>query len=426
MSSETPTNSKAAPAGDADLDFELPPPAKVSGGKGTLIVAGVLLVMAIAFAAGLLPRLTARRALETEATSTAQSIPRVEVLKAKVITSDRDLVLPGSIEALEQTVIYARSQGYVKKWLVDIGDKVTEGQLLAEIDTPELDAQLEQARAQSAQAEADVVRAKANHNFSQANYERYQKLAPAGVASQQDLDRQQAQAGVDDANVTVAQATVTAQQANVRRLQMLKSFSRVTAPFAGTIIAREAERGALVNAGSTPLFKLAAIDSVRVMIQVPQDVAPSVRVSVPAKVTVREFAGVPFAGTVARSAGALDEVSRTMNVEVRVPNPDGKLLTGMYAQVALTLPTPHRLFEIPVTALYSDARGTRVATVGDDGRVTMKPIGVERDTGQSLQISTGLDGTERIVKLANAELTDGSKVEILESKPQQPPQPEKK
>jgi RND family efflux transporter MFP subunit len=206
---------------------------------------------------------------------------------------------------------------------------------------------------------------------------------------------------------------VAAQQANVRRLMQLKSFSRVTAPFAGTIVSRTVERGALVSPGVTPLFKLASIDTVRVMVQVPQDVAPSIQTTVPAQVTVREFPTVRFEGVVAHAAGALDDMARTMRVEVRVPNPQGKLLTGMYAEVALTLPTPHRLYEIPVTALYSDSRGTRVATVGPDNRVQMKSVGIERDTGQTLHIATGLDGSEKIVKLANVGLTDGSPVEII-------------
>jgi RND family efflux transporter MFP subunit len=149
------------------------------------------------------------------------------------------------------------------------------------------------------------------------------------------------------------------------------------------------------------------------MVQVPQDVAPGVQTMLPATVTVREFPTHPYEGIVAHMAGALDDSSRTMMVEVRVPNPDGQLLTGMYADVALKLPTPHRLFEIPVTALYSDARGSRVATVGAEGRVLMKTVGIERDTGQTLQIATGLDGSERIVKLANAGLTDGSAVEVM-------------
>ncbi len=396
-----------------ELGFELPAPVRLGGRKARLLVFVGVCALVAAFVAGWLPRMLARRALVTQTAADVRALLRVEVLKPALITSDRDLVLPGSIEALEQTTLYARSQGYVKRWLVDIGAKVEEGQLLAEIETPELDAQLEQAKAQAAQAEADVLRAGANHNFSTANLKRYERLAPAGVASQQDLDRQQAQAEVDDANVTVAKATLAAQQANVRRLAQLKSFSKVTAPFAGTIVLRTVDRGQLVSAGASPLFKLASIDEVRVIIQVPQDVAPSVRTAVPAKVTVREYPGVTFEGVVAHSAGALDDVSRTMNVEVRVPNADGRLLTGMYAQVALTLPTPHRLFELPVTVLYSDAQGSRVATVGAEDKVLMKPIVIERDTGQTLQISSGLDGSERVIKRSNAALGDGSTVEVI-------------
>jgi membrane fusion protein (multidrug efflux system) len=396
-----------------DLGFALPVPVKLapSRARGLMLVAALALLAA--FAAGLLPKLVARRALEAETASAVQAVPRVELIGVKVITSDRDLVLPGSIEPLEQTVVYPRSQGYVKRWLVDLGAQVKEGDLLAEIDTPELDAQLEQAKAQLAQAEADVTRAVASEGFSKTNLQRYQQLAPAGIASQQELERGAAQAQVDESGVTVARANVAAQAANVRRLVQLKSFSKVTAPFGGTIVSRSIERGALVNPGATPLFKLAALETVRVLVQVPQDVAPGVRTKVPAKVNVREFAGETFLGMVAHAAGALDDAARTMTVEVQVPNPGGKLLSGMYAQVALTLPTPHRLFEVPVTALYSDSKGTRVATVTPEGRVAMKPVSIERDTGQTVQISTGLDGAERIVKLANAGLTDGSAVEVL-------------
>ncbi len=403
-----------------DLGFELPPPVKVPPRRARWMVVLAVVVLLGLFAAGLVPKLVAKNRLEAETAAAASSIPRVELISPVAITSDRDLVLPGSIEPLEQTIVYPRAQGYVKRWLADLGSQVKEGELLAEIDTPELDAQLEQAKAQVAQAEADVTRALASESFSKQNLTRYQQLAPAGVASQQELDRSQAQAQVDTSSVGVAKANVAAQQANLRRLVQLKSFSKVTAPFTGTVIARMVERGALVNPSTTPLFKLAAIETVRVLVQVPQDVAPSVKTQVGAKVKVREYAGEEFAGTVARSAGALDEVARTMTVEVRVPNPDGRLLTGMYAQVALTLPTPHRLWEVPVTALYSDSRGTRVATV-QDGRVVMKTIGIERDTGQTLQISTGLDGTEKIVKLANAGLTEGAAVEVIQATEQKKP-----
>lgn len=404
------------PAPHDDLGFELPAPVRLPASRTRLLVVLGVIVVLLAFAGGFLPKLFARRALEAE-TAAARSLPRVELVAPKVITSDRDLVLPGSIEPLEQTVVYPRAQGYVRRWLVDLGALVKEGDLLAEIDTPELDAQLEQARAQLAQAEADVLRAGANDAFSKTNLQRYQQLAPAGVASQQELDRGRAQAQVDESSVTVAKANVAAQQANVRRLVQMKAFAKVQAPFTGTIVARNVERGALVSPGATPLFKLAALETVRVMVQVPQDVAPSVKTDRPAKVTVREFAGQTFEGTVAHAAGALDDAARTMLVEVRVPNADGKLLSGMYAQVALTLPTPHRLFEVPVTALYSDSKGTRVALVSPENRVVMKTVSIERDTGQALQISTGLEGNERIVKLANASLTDGSAVEVITPEP---------
>jgi membrane fusion protein, multidrug efflux system len=415
MSTDLKTETRLpAVAHKHEVAFQIPKPAELKGRSTGLVVQGLCILVG-AFSLGFFPRYFAQRALAAETAAEAEAIPRVELIAATPITSDRDLKLPGSVEPLEQTILYPRSQGYVKKWLVDLGAKVTEGQLLAEIDTPEIDAQLEQAKAQQAQAEADVTRAEANAGYSKSNYERYKQLTPAGLASQQDLDQHHAQQGVDEAAVTVAKATVAAQQANVRRLAQLKSFARVTAPFAGTIVARMVERGQLVNPGTTPLFKLASIETVRVLVQVPQDVAPGVQTSKPAKVTVREFPATPFDGVVAHAAGALDDAARTMTVEVRVPNPEGKLLTGMYAEVALSLPTPHRLYEVPVTALYSDARGTRVATVGADGHVQMRAVGIERDTGQTLQIATGLDGSEKIVKLANAGLTDGSSVEVITS-----------
>jgi RND family efflux transporter MFP subunit len=396
-----------------DLGFALPGPAQLPTRRVRVLVVLGLAVVVGAFLVGLLPRVLAQRALATETAEAAAAIPRVELITPSPLTSDRDLKLPGSIEPLEQTVIYPRAQGYVKRWLVDLGDKVTDGQLLAEVDTPELDAQLEQAKAQQAQAEADVARAEANDSFSKANLERYSQLAPKGLASQQELDQRKAEQRVNEAAVTVARSTVAAAKANVQRLVQLKSFSKVTAPFAGSIVARQVERGNLVTPGVSPLFKLASIDTVRVMVQVPQDVAPSVQTGKTAKVTVREFAGKDFEGVVAHAAGALDDSARTMRVEVRVPNPEGKLLTGMYAEVQLSLPTPHRLYEIPVTALFSDSHGTRVATVGAEHKVVMKAVGIERDTGQTLQIATGLDGSEKIVKLANASLSDGSVVEVI-------------
>jgi len=402
-----------SPTPPDDLGFALPEPARLTPTRAIAIGAVVVVVAGGAFLAGWLPKRHARAALEAETTGTDVSTLRVEVVKPQVGSSDRAVALPGSVQPLEETVVYPRASGYVRKWYFDIGDKVKEGDLLAEIDTPELDQQLVQAKAQLAQAEASLVQSKANDDYSKQNLGRYEQLVPAGVASQQDLDKQKADSLVSAANVNVARANVDAQRANIDRLVQLRGFSRVLAPFAGTVTQRSIDRGALVTEGNaSPLFKISATDPVRVFVQVPQDVAPGVRADVGAKVTVREYPNRTFEGKVARAAGALDAATRTMTTEVRVPNPKGELLAGMYAQVSFTLPAPHRVVEIPATALLNDAKGLRVAVVGPDETLRLVPVVIERDTGPTLEISSGLDGTERVVKLAGAELVPGRKVVV--------------
>ena len=370
-------------------------------------------VLAAAFLFGYLPRHHAKVELAAGVRAEAESVPRVEVVLPKVTSSDRAIVLSGSVRPLEETVLYPRANGYVAKWLVDIGDRVKEGQTLAEIETPELDQELAQARAQLAQASAGVAQADANREFSQANLQRFKQLVPAGVASQQDLDKTQAQSQVDSASVKVAQSAVQVQTANIRRLTQLKSFAHVLAPFAGTVTARNIERGSLVSSGNaTPLFKVAILDPVRVFVQVPQDAAAGVRNELTAKVSTREYPGRVFEGKVARSSGALDQNTRTMLVEVRVPNPKNELLAGMYAEVALTLPSSHRVFEVPATALLNDAKGLRVALVDDGDTLRLVPVVVERDTGATVQISSGLTADARVVKLSSADMVDGKRVMI--------------
>lgn len=399
---------------DAVDTSSLPEPARVSRSKGALLVGGAVALVVVAFGAGLLPKVLRKRALDEDSAAADKAAPRVEIVAPKPITSDRALDLPGTIVPLEETVIYPRIAGYVRRWTVDIGDQVKEGQLLVEIETPELDAQIEQARADLAQAEASKVRAETNADLSATERKRYEVLTPAGVTSSQELAQRQAQAKVDEANIKVSSATVASQQANLRRLLQSKGFARVTAPFAGTIIARSVERGSLVAAGNgTPMFRLAASDPVRVFIQVPQDVAPNIASGVKAVINVREYGNRKFEGQVARSANALDAATRTMTTEIRVPNPQHELLPGMYVRVAITLPTPHRLFELPATALFSGAAGTQVAVLDGQNRVTMRKIEIERDTGATLEIATGLDGSERVVRIANAALVPGSAVEIL-------------
>lgn len=411
------------PHAQGELGFDLPPPATLSRTRLFAFSALVLVLLVGVFASAYLPRRKARAALEEGVRTSENAAPRVEVLTPKVVGSDRALTLPGSVQPLEETTIYPRANGYVRKWLVDIGDKVTEGQLLAEIDIPEINQERIQARAQLAQARAQLEQAKANRDVSQSSLKRYETLVPAGVASQQDLDQKRGQARVDDANVVVAEAAIRAQQANLERLHELETFAKIVAPFAGTITQRTIERGALVTAGNgTPLFKVAATDPVRVFVSVPQNVAPSVKAGQAAKVTVREYPGKPFEGTIARTAGALDAATRTMTTEVRVPNPEDKLLTGMYAEVSLQLSVARRILEIPSTALFNDSKGLRVAVVDAQNKIHFAPITIDRDTGPTIQIATGLDGTERVVKLANAELSEGVTVEVLrpQEKPEKP------
>jgi membrane fusion protein, multidrug efflux system len=396
-----------------ELGFDLPPPATVSRARVLAIGLAALGVVSTAFVVGYLPRRAERAALVGQAESADPSLLRVEVVGPKAKSSDRALSLPGSVQPLEETTIYARASGYVRKWHADIGDKVTDGQLLAELDTPELDQEIDQARAQLLQAQASLVQSRANRELSQTNLQRYKQLAPSGVVSQADLDQRRAMAEVDDANVSVSQATIEAQQANMRRLAQLKSFARVTAPFAGTVTQRTIEVGSLVTAGNgQPMYKVASMDPARVFVQVPQDVSPSVRSGVPSTVTVREYGGRAFQGTVARAAGELDPLTRTMTTEVRVPNGDGALIAGMYANVALTLPSPHRVFELPATALASDAHGSRVAVVDAESKIRLVPVVVERDTGPTVEISSGLEGTERVAKIASAQFVDGRVVEV--------------
>jgi membrane fusion protein, multidrug efflux system len=397
-----------------ELGFDLPPPASVSKARGVAIVFGVLVVLAGAFAFAYLPKRHEDAALAAGTRAADRAELRVAVIAPKVGSSDRALSLPGSVQPLEETVLYARASGYIRKWYVDIGDKVKEGALLAEVETPELDQELDQARAQLVQAQAQLVQSKANRELSKANLVRYRSLIPAGVVSQADLDQKQAQAQVDEATVSVSDAAIVAQEANIRRLAQLKSFSRVTAPFAGTITQRWVENGALVTAGNgQPLYKIAAMDPARVFIQVPQDVAPSIRPDISARVTLREYPGRAFEGKISRAAGELDPTTRTMNTEVRVPNGDGAVIAGMYAEVAVTLPAPHRVFELPATALMSDAKGQRVAVVDAESKIHLVPVVLERDTGPTIEIASGLTGTERVAKLASAAFTEGRSVEVI-------------
>lgn len=396
-----------------DLGFAVPEPAKISSARILAVALLILLVGVAAFLSRWLPEQHRRADLVAEAKEANESHARVRVERPVLASSTRALVLPGTVQPLQETTLYPRASGYIRKWNVDIGDRVKSGDVLAEIDTPELDQELRQARAQLDQLRASVIQARANNEFSKQALIRYEQLTPAGLASEQDLEKQRAQAAVDSASISVATANVQAQQANLDRLTKLKSFAKVAAPFDGIVTSRSIDVGALMTAGNnSPLFKVTATDPVRVFVQVPQDAAPTLRRELAATVSIREYPGRSFQGTVARTSGALDPISRTMMVEVRIPNPKNELLTGMYAQVSLQLPSPHQVYQVPATALRDDASGLRVAIVREDGTLHLAPVTIERDTGAAIEISSGLDGGERIVRLMRAELAEGTKVEV--------------
>lgn len=403
-----------------DLGFPLPEPVALGKRRGLFLLLALLLACAALFVLGYLPRLRAKSRLIQAAHEVKNQRLAVETLRPKRVEGVQEIALPGSIAPLASTVLYPRAQGYVKRFLVDLGDRVEAGQVLAEIETPELDQQLEQARAELLQAEARRGQAQANRDLSKASLERYKALRPAGVASQQELEQRAAQALVDEANVAAADAAIAVQRANLRRLVQLKSFAEVSAPFAGVVTSRTIDVGALVSSGNTtPLFELVATDPVRVFVQVPQDVAPSVRTGIEATVSVREFPAQPFTGEVARTSGALDATTRTLRTEVRVPNPDNTLLTGMYAEVRLPLATPHTLYELPATSVMSDAEGVRVATVDGSERIHLVPVVIERDLGATMQIASGLSGDERVVRLGSGALREGLSVSARDEAPRE-------
>ncbi len=381
----------------------------------TLVVLVVLAVgvLVVAFTAGALPRLRRAEALSAELAA-ARAPPSVQVVRPQAGAATRALTLPGTVQAWRETALHARTNGYLRRWWVDIGDRVKEGQLLAEIETPELDQELAQARATLAQQDAARAQARASLELAQANAERYLKLAPSGVASQQEVEERTASRRVAQANLEAADAAGEAVKANLARLTETKLFARVLAPFTGVITTRTTEVGSLVTAGTSggaPLFHVAQVDPVRVFISVPQGFATQLTWGAQVPVKVREFGDRVFPGTVVRTAGALDEGSRTLLTEVQVPNTDGTLMAGMYAQVTLEGANAHTPWRVPSTALLTSAEGPRVALVRD-GVVRFVPVHVETDLGTETLLSAGLTGDEQVVVTPSERLVEGLAVTV--------------
>jgi len=371
------------------------------------------LALGLLFLSGYVQRGREAAVLAGDAQSASHAARRVLTVRPRVGSSERTLVLPASLEGLEQTEIDARANGYVRRWLVDVGDSVVAGQLLAELDTPELDRELEQAQARLSQSDAAISEAAATHEFSQAVLARYRELAPQGIASQQDLEQKQSQSNIDAAHLSVVRAERSSQQANVHRLRQLKLFARVVAPFDGTITERGIVRGKLVAAGTgQPLFKLAALDPVRAFVQVPQSLVAGVAQGLPAQVRLAQQRGSVWKGQVARSAPALDPTSRTMSVEVRVPNSDHRLLPGMYVEVTLQLDSKQPTLVLPGAAVSATKEGVRVALVSAGGTVHWSKVRIERDTGAEVEISEGLSESDIVIASPGPDISEGTTVRI--------------
>jgi RND family efflux transporter MFP subunit len=364
------------------------------------------------FLVGYVPRHAQQAALAREARAVQLELPRVLTVTPKPTLAERALLLPGSIEPLETAQVHSRASGFVRQWLVDMGERVEAGQLLAQLDTPELDRELDQARATLARANASILQAAATSEYSSSTLQRYTALAPEGLVSRQELAQYEAQAHVASANIRVAKAERGARSADLARLEQLQRFARIVAPFAGTISARHVERGELVTgASSGPLFEIVATDPVRVLVQVPQSLVADVAAGLAVDVVISEYPGQKFAGTLTRTSGTLDPDSRTMRAEVRVPNADGRLLPGMYASVSLLSKRSRPTFSLPATALISGGESAQVASVDREGGVRLLRVAVEHDYGAEIEIKHGLTGSESIIRSPGPQIKEGLRVQ---------------
>ena len=320
-------------------------------------------------------------------------VQRTTQIAVKVATASRDskpkeLILPGTFQAFNQTTIFPRSNGYVKSWKVDIGDNVQAGQLLAEIATPEVDQQLAQARAQE--------------EIAKVTADRWRDLLDKKVVSKQEYDQDE--------------KAYEAAKANLQQLERIQGFQQILAPFAGKIAARNIDVGTLVTAGTgnsgTPLFSLVQSDVLRVYVFAPQENAPSIHEGLPAKIVLQEYPGQEFDGKVTRTAGALDPQSRTLQVEVQVPNQEGKLYAGMYGQVKFLLPDDNAPIVVPADAFVFRAQGPQVVTVTNDNRIHWQKISVGRDFGTQLEVLNGLKENTEVVMNPTDDLREGIEVQV--------------
>jgi RND family efflux transporter MFP subunit len=416
------------------------PPAKLWNPSGVTIWSIVLLAtvaLVLAFFIGYIP-LRKRNALNvSEALQQEAALPRVDVVEVGRSARNSEMELPGNIQAITEAPILARADGYLLRRMVDIGDRVRSGQPVAEIEAPELDEQVQQAKANVQQARAALDEALANYEqgksntvFARITAERWSRLATRGAVSRQENDQYQAQSGALAANlqalekaIAAQRSTISAAEASLARLDKLQGYRIVKAPFDGVITLRNVDVGALVNAGNTLLFRIAQTDTLRTYVNVPQANTGSIRPGQTAHLSVSNLPGRQFTGTVARTANALDPNSRTLLVEVHVPNADGALLPGMYAQVDLNSTRANPPMLIPSEALIVRADGNRVALVRPDHTVHFQKIQIGRDYGDRLEVSGGLKEGDMIIPNPGDVAREGLKIDPVSRAQNAPPSP---
>jgi RND family efflux transporter MFP subunit len=364
-------------------------------------VTGLVVVLLLAVAlggAGILRRMRENKVLAD--TTTALAAPTVVALSPQMAAPVDNFVLPGNVTAFTDSPIYARTSGYLTHWYYDIGARVKQGALLAEIATPELDQQL-------VQAQADLSTAEANANIAHIQADRYTDLVKSDAVSRQDTDN-----FVNQANATAA--SVRSAQANVQRLKELQSFEKIYAPFDGVVTARSVDIGQLIDVGTTrELFHLQALNVLRVYANVPQVYSQSVQRGEKIDITFAEFPGKNFEGTLVRTADAIDPASRTLLVEVDVANREGQLLPGALAEVHFKTPRIAPTFVVPVSALIFRREGLRIGTVVDGGVAHIVPVTIGEDDGATVQIISGLKAGDRVIQNPPDSLIEGEKVTVV-------------
>jgi RND family efflux transporter MFP subunit len=370
------------------------------------IVAGVAAVLIVV--AGLATRAADSRHLQRW--TDAQAVPSVAVSTPLHGVDGATLELPGRLEAYSRAPLFARVSGYLKSWRVDIGAHVKAGELMAEIETPDVDQQLLQAR-------ADLASAQANAALADTTAKRWQSMLASDSVSRQDVDQR-------TSDFAAKLAMEQAARANVERLVATKGFARIVAPFDGVVSARETDVGALINAGSgsgPELFVVSDVTKLRVYVQLPQNYAPMIRPGTTAQLTVPEYPGRSFKATVAALADAVNPTSGTTLVQLLVDNPNGQLLPGGFANVRFNLPVDQHALRVPASALVFDEHGLRIATLGDDGRVKFKTVTIAHDYGETVEIGSGLAADDRIINNPPDGLDDGDRVQIALSGSQAKP-----